>query len=111
ALQEAGLISASVSPRTGLAYLFDEKLKATPLQQFAETVDLPEGPLLFIIEDITGAGKTEAAVILSQRLMLAPQAKGSYAALPPRATANAMSRGLRPPIAVCSTRRASHRSS
>jgi CRISPR-associated endonuclease/helicase Cas3 len=90
ALQEAGLISTSVSPRTGLAYLFDEKLKATPLQQFAETVDLPEGPLLFIIEDMTGAGKTEAAVILSQRLMLARKAKGFYVALPTMATANAM---------------------
>ena len=76
--------------RPGIAYLFDEKFTATPLQEFAETVDLPDGPLLFIVEDMTGAGKTEAAVILSQRLMLAGKAKGLYIALPTMATANAM---------------------
>src|SRR5262249_39719522 len=54
------------------------------------TVDLPEGPLLFIIEDMTGSGKTEAAVVLSHRLMLAGRAKGLYVALPTMATANAM---------------------
>jgi len=33
ALQEAGLISTSVSPRTGIAYLFDKKFTATPLSR------------------------------------------------------------------------------
>ncbi len=90
ALQEAGLKSASVSPRTGLAYLFDAKYEATPLQNYAESVDLREGPLLFIVEDMTGAGKTEAAVILAHRLMLAGKAHGLHIALPTMATANAM---------------------
>ena len=65
ALAEAGLASTSISPHTGLHHIFDtedRKYTATPLQQFAEMVDLPHGRLLFIIEDMTGAGKTEAAV-------------------------------------------------
>ena len=90
ALQKAGLMSASISPRSGLAYLFDPTYEATPLQQYAENVTLPDGPLLFIIEDMTGAGKTEAAVILTHRLMQAGKAKGLYVALPTMATANAM---------------------
>src|ERR1700730_12918602 len=90
ALTEAGLRPASVSPRTGLALLFGANYEATPLQKYAESVNLPDGPLLFIIEDMTGAGKTEAAVILAHRLMLSGKARGLYIALPTMATANAM---------------------
>jgi CRISPR-associated endonuclease/helicase Cas3 len=90
ALEKAGLISAPVSRRTGLAHLFGAKYEATPLQKYAESVHLSEGPLLFIVEDMTGAGKTEAAVILAHRLMLAGKARGLHIALPTMATANAM---------------------
>ncbi len=62
----------------------------TPLQKYAEIVELRDGPLLFIIEDMTGAGKTEAAVILAHRLMHAGKAQGLHIALPTMATANAM---------------------
>ena len=37
------------------------------IQKFAAEVKLTEGPQLFLMEDITGAGKTEAALILVQR--------------------------------------------
>ena len=90
AMGEAGLVSARASSQTGLAHLFGAGYIATPLQIYVENVDLPEGPLLFIVEDMTGAGKTEAAIILAHRLMLAGKAQGLCIALPTMATANAM---------------------
>ncbi len=61
-----------------------------PLQSVAETIDLPEGPILVIVEDVTGAGKTEAALVLAHRLMRRGDAGGLYMAMPTMATANAM---------------------
>ena len=60
------------------------------MQRWAQAVDLPEGPALFTIEDETGSGKTEAALMLAHRLMAAGKADGIYMALPTMATANAM---------------------
>ncbi|WP_238947405.1 hypothetical protein [Vandammella animalimorsus] len=45
---------------------------------------------MFVLEDVTGAGKTEAALMLTQRLMQAGRADGLYFALPSMATANQM---------------------
>lgn len=55
----------------------------------AETV-LPDGPMLALIEDETGSGKTEAALILAQRMLRAGKASGLYIALPTMGTADAM---------------------
>jgi CRISPR-associated endonuclease/helicase Cas3 len=63
---------------------------ATPLQQWSATVPLGEGPQLFILEDVTGSGKTEAALTLTQRIMAAGEADGFYFGLPSMATSNAM---------------------
>ncbi|WP_158781810.1 CRISPR-associated helicase Cas3' [Pantoea sp. BAV 3049] len=63
----------------------------TPLQQFATKLDINcSGPQLFVCEDVTGAGKTEAAIILAHRLLSGNKAKGLYVGLPTMATANAM---------------------
>lgn len=62
----------------------------TPLQQWAETVPVDDTPQLFILEDVTGAGKTEAALALTHRLMEAGAASGFYFGLPTMATSNAM---------------------
>lgn len=70
--------------------IFDYLIEPTPLQQYAASVPLGEGPQLFLLEDVTGAGKTEAALILTQRLMQASRAQGLYFALPSMATANQM---------------------
>jgi CRISPR-associated endonuclease/helicase Cas3 len=70
--------------------LFAYLREPTPLQQYAATVELEKGPQLFLLEDVTGAGKTEAALILTQRLMQAGRAHGLYFALPSMATANQM---------------------
>jgi CRISPR-associated endonuclease/helicase Cas3 len=95
ALVEAGLTRSSVSPQGGMVALFPEIKTPRPLQQWVETVFLPDGPTLFVIEDVTGAGKTEAAVVLAHRLILAGRGHGLFFALPTMATANAMYDRLR----------------
>lgn len=66
------------------------RVAPTPLQRWAATVSLPAGQLLFVVEDATGAGKTEAAQVLVHRLLAAGRASGAYWAMPTQATANAM---------------------
>ena len=67
----------------------------TPLQQWAQEQTPKAGPHLYIIEDLTGAGKTEAALILAHRLMRSGSAEGLYWALPSMATANGLYERLR----------------
>jgi CRISPR-associated endonuclease/helicase Cas3 len=62
----------------------------TPLQSWAEEAAVPPGPQLILLEDITGAGKTEAALSLAHRLMATSCGDGLYFALPTMATSNAM---------------------
>lgn len=62
----------------------------TPLQVYAQNILLQQGPQLFILEDVTGAGKTEAAMVLVHRLMSEIGIRGVYVGLPTMATANAM---------------------
>jgi CRISPR-associated endonuclease/helicase Cas3 len=89
AASDAGLLASPVSPARGLVDLFPG-MSARPLQSWSETVPIPEGPVLFTIEDATGSGKTEAALVLAHRLMCAGRADGLFFALPTMATANAM---------------------
>ncbi|BEO45249.1 CRISPR-associated helicase/endonuclease Cas3 [Serratia marcescens] len=72
-------------------HIFPFIKKLSPLQQDADEADIsPQGSQLFILEDVTGAGKTEAALILANRLMSQGKADGLYVGLPTMATANAM---------------------
>jgi len=89
AATDAWLLPSPVSQAVGLSHLFPG-LTVRPLQAWAETVLIPDGPALFTIEDATGAGKTEAALVLAHRLMAAGRADGVFFALPTMATANAM---------------------
>jgi CRISPR-associated endonuclease/helicase Cas3 len=61
-----------------------------PMQAETAQCQLGDGPQLLFIEDTTGSGKTEAAVLLAARLMAAGRGEGIYFALPTMATANAM---------------------
>ncbi|SIT84521.1 CRISPR-associated helicase Cas3' [Pontibaca methylaminivorans] len=81
---EAGV--AGTAARAG--ELFDFTFR--PMQQAAASAPLPGGPMLAFIEDETGAGKTEAALILAQRMLLAGKGRGLFFALPTMATADAM---------------------
>ena len=81
-----------VGPSTELTYdnLIGSTSVPSPMQTWARSVQIPRAPSLFIIEDETGSGKTEAALMLAHRLMAAKRADGLYFALPTMATANAM---------------------
>lgn len=90
AVESIGILPLSASENKPITSLFDNIKKATPLQKLSETVSLSNGPQLFILEDVTGAGKTEAAFLLLNRMMSSGMAEGAYIALPTMATANAM---------------------
>jgi CRISPR-associated endonuclease/helicase Cas3 len=90
ALAAAGLAAAPAAPFTGVRGLFPLIPPPTPIQHWAENAALPDGPVLAVIEDLTGSGKTEAALTLAHRLLADGRADGVYLALPTMATANAM---------------------
>lgn len=84
AVEAAGLAGSPV--RVGP--LFDFALR--PMQAACADSPLPDGPMLAVIEDETGAGKTEAALLLAHRMMQAGKGRGLYFALPTMATSDAM---------------------
>jgi len=94
AVAKAGLLPAVPAQSLTLEDFFTGKtttrILPTPLQAKATEQPLGDGPQLFILEDVTGAGKTEAAVLLVHRLMALGLINGVYFGLPTMATANAM---------------------
>jgi CRISPR-associated endonuclease/helicase Cas3 len=92
ALQGIGIGRAGVIAFTSGQRLFDYVNSPTPLQRHAASVPIAPGPQLFLLEDVTGAGKTEAALILTHRLMASGRARGLYFGLPTMATSNQMYR-------------------
>ncbi len=76
----------------------DEGRTPTPLQHWAQHVELADSPQLYLLEDVTGAGKTEAALMLAHRLMAAGRADGIFMGLPTMATTNAMFARLQPVV-------------
>ncbi len=95
AVRAAGIRPKPPRPFGGVSVLFPHILDPSPVQQWAAQTSLPGGPLLAVIEDATGSGKTEAAITLVHRLMEAGRADGAFFALPTMATANAMHARLR----------------
>ena len=94
-LEQARSIAANAVVEAGIAgtgakggRLFDFELR--PMQAACSTIALPDGPTLVIVEDETGAGKTEAALLLAHRMCLAGKGRGLFFALPTMATADAM---------------------
>ena len=85
---------ADVAPFANIHQQFPFIHQSTPLQCYAAEHALEQGPQLFILEDITGAGKTEAAMVMAHRLMASGAGRGLYVALPSMATANAMYKRL-----------------
>lgn len=90
AVRAAGLAAPPPASRRAFGELFGVDWPPTPAQAWAESAALPDGPALFVLEDVTGAGKTEAAHVLVHRLMDAGRAAGAFWAMPTQATANAM---------------------
>jgi CRISPR-associated endonuclease/helicase Cas3 len=75
---------------SSITELFPYIEQPTPLQDYAVSTPISKSSQLFILEDVTGAGKTEAALVLTHRLLSEGLADGLYVALPTMATANAM---------------------
>lgn len=92
AVAQAGILPIAARSGFGIASLLPEATSPAPMQTLAATLDLgaPRSPVLVIIEDQTGSGKTEAALLLAQRIMAEKQARGLFIALPTMATANAL---------------------
>lgn len=97
ALPQAGqaiLASQAVAPPaaafSGLTGLFPELPSPTPLQEAAQELAPGREPRLVIIEDVTGSGKTEAALVIAHALLASQAASGVFFGLPTMATSNAM---------------------
>jgi len=91
ALNEAGMgASESVSFDMTFSRLFPAITEPTPLQRHVAACPIAGHPQLFILEDVTGSGKTEAALMLAGRLMASGRGNGLFMALPTMATSNAM---------------------
>lgn len=75
---------------SGSTGVLEDGWQATPAQHMAAGLPLPDGPMLVMIEDTTGSGKTEAALILARRMMQQQKGSGLFVALPTTATADAM---------------------
>ena len=91
AVSESGMCAPVPAADVAFARLFP-RIAASPtaLQSWANTVPIEAGPQLFVLEELTGGGKTEAALTLAARLMGMGGGRGVYFALPTMATADAM---------------------
>ncbi|HPE61768.1 MAG TPA: CRISPR-associated helicase Cas3' [Thiolinea sp.] len=90
ALEEARLLPAQPAHNLSFRQLFQDIHQPTPLQSACEAAIFTPVPQLFMLEDVTGAGKTEAALMLAHRIISQGMAEGFYIGLPTMATANAM---------------------
>ncbi|WP_440950725.1 CRISPR-associated helicase Cas3' [Methanosphaerula subterraneus] len=89
AIKETGLLPSIPSSIGGMRQLFGINTPSD-LQRYAETADISSGPHLYIMEESTGSGKTEAALVLAHRLLQKGEGEGIYFALPTMATTNAI---------------------
>ena len=96
AIAATRILPSPTAPFCGLRSLFPHVTNPSPLQRYAEAVPLGNGPQLFMIEELTGSGKTEAAITLAHRLMDTGHARGIFMALPTMATSNAMFGRVKP---------------
>jgi len=91
AVEKTGILPTAPNQSAGFSHLFPEYTdSATDLQKKCNEIELTSGPQLFILEDLTGSGKTEAAMTLVSRIMASGKADGCFIGLPTMATANAM---------------------
>lgn len=75
--------------------LYEAKHEPSPLQEMMIHLKPENEPGLYVIEDLAGAGKTEAALILFSKLQNVGAVDGFYFALPTMATSNGMYRRLK----------------
>lgn len=91
ALAAKGLVPVRHRPAVGLSDLSPRAAGSPrPMQRLADGLQFEATPQIVVIEDGTGSGKTEAALLIVARMMAAGLGEGLYVALPTMATANAM---------------------
>jgi len=95
AIAESGLLAVRVATESGIKTLFPKIAVPTALQRLSEIIEIGDASQLYIMEEITGGGKTEAALTLAHRIMAKGFADGIYMGLPTMATANAMHNRVR----------------
>lgn len=88
AIEKSGIIPPLPNSHISGAPLGMKDLR--PMQTVASNVKLSRFPQLAVIEDSTGTGKTEAALILAHRMIEKRLGRGIFFALPTMATSNAM---------------------
>lgn len=96
AVAQAGLFRASVAQGGAEAVIGAGAMR--PMQRAAADITLTDRPSLYVIEDMTGSGKTEAALILAQRLLQHGAGRGVFFALPSMATSNAIYDRIQPMV-------------
>lgn len=90
AMHEKGLVPAVPKSNPSLAALSPHADPPRPMQAKAVDLQMVAEPQIIVIEDGTGSGKTEAALLIAARMMAAGLGEGVFVALPTMATANAM---------------------
>lgn len=100
AVAASGILCPPPRPENGFHALLphlEASSQPTPLQSLAMAEgERPAGQRLLLFEDVTGAGKTEAALLAAHALMTTQEASGFFVGLPTMATANGMYSRLAP---------------
>lgn len=92
ALSEAGVLHEPFRPYAGPASLLRhlQGIALRPAQVLASEFPIGDSPQILFLEDSTGSGKTEAALVLAGRVIDAGLADGLYFGLPTQATSDQM---------------------
>ena len=90
ALNASGVLPSPSGVPLRFRDFFPDIPSLSPLQEWTAGIEIPDGRQIYLLEDVTGAGKTEAAILLTHRLIAAGRAEGFFIGLPTMATANAM---------------------
>ncbi len=92
AIEIAGILPKKISTLKPSELFTDanNKFSLTPLQKACVELEIQSEPQLIILEDVTGSGKTEAAFILTKKLLDKCGYDGFYIGLPTMATSNGM---------------------
>ena len=81
-LERHGLLPATPLVEQAADNLFTQVEVPTPMQELVSSVSFGRGPQLFVMEEASGAGKTEAAILLAHRLVAAGAGETIFFALP-----------------------------
>lgn len=95
AVRNKGLVPAVTVFAPTLERLSDQAASPRPMQKTAAALPILPEPQIVVIEDGTGSGKTEGALLLAARMMAAGLGEGVFVAMPTMATANAMHQRLK----------------